>query len=116
MQPETEITRRRFLLAAAGSAAAVLTACTRSGSDAASSAAPSLAQAVLPSVSPTPVTCSQDAAGSTSPLWELALRRGLVYGSSAATWQLSDPQYRSLFESQAGMLFTEDDLLWWRLR
>jgi endo-1,4-beta-xylanase len=42
--------------------------------------------------------------------------RGLVYGSSAATWQLSDPQYRSLFQREAGILFTEDDLLWWRLR
>jgi endo-1,4-beta-xylanase len=39
-----------------------------------------------------------------------------VYGSSAATWQLSDAEYRRLFEREAGMLFTEDDLLWWRLR
>jgi endo-1,4-beta-xylanase len=42
--------------------------------------------------------------------------RGLVYGSSGATWQLSDPSYRRLFEREAAILFTEDDLLWWRLR
>jgi endo-1,4-beta-xylanase len=46
----------------------------------------------------------------------VAAQRGLVYGSSAATWQLSDPEYRKLFAQQAGILFTEDDLLWWRLR
>jgi endo-1,4-beta-xylanase len=49
-------------------------------------------------------------------LWELAIRSGLVYGSSAATWQLSDPEYRRLFAREAGILFTEDDLLWYRLR
>jgi endo-1,4-beta-xylanase len=40
----------------------------------------------------------------------------LVYGSSATTWQLSDPHYRELFAREAAILFTEDDLLWWRLR
>ena len=39
-----------------------------------------------------------------------------MYGSSAATWQLSDAAYRRLFEREAALLFTEDDLLWWRLR
>jgi endo-1,4-beta-xylanase len=62
------------------------------------------------------VDCLTDGGGDTSPLWRQALDRGLVFGSSAATWQLSDAQYRSLFEAQAGILFTEDDLLWWRLR
>ena len=41
---------------------------------------------------------------------------GLVYGSSAATWQISDAQYRRLIQRQAAILFTEDDLLWYRLR
>jgi endo-1,4-beta-xylanase len=49
-------------------------------------------------------------------LWEAALKRGLVYGSSTATWQISTPAYRRLFEREAGILFTEDDLLWYRLR
>jgi endo-1,4-beta-xylanase len=50
------------------------------------------------------------------PLWRTAQRRGIVYGSSAATWQLADPEYRRLFAREAGILFTEDDLLWYRLR
>ena len=40
----------------------------------------------------------------------------IVFGSSAATWQLSDADYRRLFVREAEMLFTEDDLLWYRLR
>jgi endo-1,4-beta-xylanase len=44
------------------------------------------------------------------------MRRGLVYGSSTATWQISDRSYAKLFASQAAVLFTEDDLLWYRLR
>ena len=57
-------------------------------------------------------------------LWRAAARRGLVYGSSIATWQieddatgrLSDPGYAKLHAHHAALLFTEDDLLWWRLR
>ena len=44
------------------------------------------------------------------------MRRGLVYGSSTATWQTSDPAYRKLFAREAAILFTEDDLLWYRLK
>ena len=40
----------------------------------------------------------------------------VIFGSSAATWQLSDAAYRKLFVREAEMLFTEDDLLWYRLR
>jgi endo-1,4-beta-xylanase len=113
---DSELTRRGFLLAAAGSAAAAFAACTRSGgTSAVTSAAPSIPQAVLPSVSPVAADCLTQPA-SNAPLWQAALGRGVVYGSSAATWQLSDGQYRSLFERQAGILFTEDDLLWWRLK
>jgi endo-1,4-beta-xylanase len=43
-------------------------------------------------------------------------REDVVFGSSAATWQLSDPEYRRLFVRHAEILFTEDDLLWYRLR
>jgi endo-1,4-beta-xylanase len=57
------------------------------------------------------------AAGATArpPLWKQAAARGIVYGSSTATWQL-DPDYARLFAREAGILFTEDDLLWYRLR
>jgi endo-1,4-beta-xylanase len=42
--------------------------------------------------------------------------REIVFGSSTATWQLSDADYRRLFAREAAILFTEDDLLWYRLR
>jgi endo-1,4-beta-xylanase len=57
---------------------------------------------------------AQPAAGVT-PLWKPAARRGILYGSSTTTWQL-DPDYAELFREQAAILFTEDDLLWWRLK
>jgi endo-1,4-beta-xylanase len=58
------------------------------------------------------------AAGITAvPLWQQALAKGIVYGSSTATWQVDpDPAYSQLFKQEAGVLFTEDDLLWYRLR
>jgi endo-1,4-beta-xylanase len=57
-------------------------------------------------------------------LWRAAAKRGIVYGSSIATWQIeddadghiTDPGYAKLHDHHAAMLFTEDDLLWWRLR
>jgi endo-1,4-beta-xylanase len=51
------------------------------------------------------------------PLWQQAYAKGIVYGSSTATWQVGpDPGYSQLFQREAGILFTEDDLLWYRLR
>jgi endo-1,4-beta-xylanase len=51
------------------------------------------------------------------PLWQQAYAKGIVYGSSTATWQFEpDPEYSALFQREAGMLFTEDDLLWYRLK
>jgi len=49
-------------------------------------------------------------------LWRAAGRRGLLYGSSTATWQISDPDYADVFKRHAALLFTEDDLLWYRLK
>jgi len=56
------------------------------------------------------------AARQPAPLWRTAFDRGLVYGSSTATWQISDPEYRAVFAREAGILFTEDDLLWYRVK
>jgi endo-1,4-beta-xylanase len=55
------------------------------------------------------------ATGTSAPLWKTAGRRGLVYGSSWATWE-SDADYVALLDRQAAMLLTEDDLLWYRLK
>jgi endo-1,4-beta-xylanase len=49
------------------------------------------------------------------PLWKQAASRGLVFGSSIATWQL-DKGYAQLHAREAGLLFTEDDLLWYQLK
>lgn len=49
------------------------------------------------------------------PLWKQADRKGLVFGSSIATWQLDDT-YPKLHAREAGLLFTEDDLLWYQLK
>lgn len=49
-------------------------------------------------------------------LWRPAYKRGILYGSSTATWQISDSRYRALFAKHAAILFTEDDLLWYRLK
>jgi len=41
----------------------------------------------------------------------------LIYGTSLATWQVeNDPEYLQLVDHEAALLFTEDDLLWWRLK
>ena len=57
-------------------------------------------------------------------LWQIARRRGLVFGSSTSTWQLfEDPpgnlqptEYAALFAREAEIVFTEDDLLWYKLK
>ncbi len=49
-------------------------------------------------------------------LWRTAFRRGILFGSSTATWQLSDKNYARLFGHEAAILFTQDDLLWYRLK
>jgi endo-1,4-beta-xylanase len=119
VRPARELTRRTFLFGAAGLAASAVAACTTSNKTLTpSSAASTLPRAVLPSGSAQlGVDCTTGGAGGIgTPLWQLAIQRGLVYGSSAATWQLADAEYRSLFAKEAGILFTEDDLLWWRLR
>jgi endo-1,4-beta-xylanase len=102
------VSRRALLIGAMG--AAGLIGCT-------SSTTRSLSPTnVVTSAGPAGIECPALEVGGRLPLWETALQSGLVYGSSAATWQLSDDEYRRLFAREAAILFTEDDLLWWRLR
>ena len=51
-----------------------------------------------------------------TPLWEVAAGNGLTYGTSLATWQADDPDYLAVVNREAAILFTEDDLLFWRLK
>ncbi len=50
------------------------------------------------------------------PLWRIAAANGIVFGTSAATWQLSDEEYAAVVEREAALVFTEDDLLWYQVR
>jgi endo-1,4-beta-xylanase len=109
LNADRDITRRSLLVGAAGAAVGLI-GCTGS----ARNAAPTRTRAG-PSAPVVPVQC-RTLGGARPSLWEVALQRGLVYGSSAATWQLSDREYRELFAREAAMVFTEDDLLWYRLR
>ena len=73
------------------------------------------AQDGTPMVTPmaTPMASPVSAA---TPLWEVAWQKGIVAGTSLATWQADDAEYLSLVDREAAVLFTEDDLLWWRLK
>ena len=98
MRNDHRLTRRSTLLGAAGVAAAGLVG------------GPGIAAAFKYQATPQATPISR------VPLWQTAWQRGIVFGTSAATWQLEDPDYAQLVEHEAAILFTEDDLLWWRLR
>ncbi|GAA5145485.1 endo-1,4-beta-xylanase [Nocardioides marinquilinus] len=91
----THLDRRSVLLGAAGAAAGLAAVGT-----------PGLAEAAVD---------ADRAATWRPPLWRQAARKGLVFGSSIATWQL-DQGYSTLHGREAGLLFTEDDLLWYQLK
>ncbi len=71
-----------------------------------------------------PVEAAAQGGQALKALWQIARSRGLAFGSSTATWQLfEDPpgnlklsEYAALFRKQAEVLFTEDDLLWYKLK
>lgn len=88
---------RRSMLRAAGAAVG-----------AAAIPAVGLAQDATPQATPMPTA--------RVPLWEPAWANGIVYGTSTTTWQLDDAEYAALVAHEAAILFTEDDLLWWRLK
>ncbi len=52
-----------------------------------------------------------------TPLWEVAYRRGLIYGASISTWMYQDDAaYARLFRREAAMLWPEDDMLWYHVK
>ena len=74
------------------------------------------AQDATPIEGATPVPAATPVASITRvPLWKPAADRGIICGTSLATWQL-DPEYAHLVDHEAAILFTEDDLLWYKLR
>ncbi len=103
MRNHRTLTRRSAFIGSAGAAAAGLAA--RPLSTLGAQAAPVAGGA-------SPVAADVSAV----PLWRIAADRGLVFGTSTATWQLEDEEYAALVEREAAILFTEDDLLWYRLK
>jgi endo-1,4-beta-xylanase len=99
-------TRRSILRGAAGASAIGLSSRPRFA----------FAQDATPLATPgaTPQPQASPVAG--VPLWEAAWANGIVYGTSLATWQAEDAEYLPVVEREAAILFTEDDLLWWRLK
>ena len=87
--------RRSVLLGAGAAAAATLTGTSTA---AATTSAPAAA------------------AGGGRPLWQVARERGLVFGTAASTRLFEDTAYSALVDRQAEILFTEDDLLWYKLK
>jgi endo-1,4-beta-xylanase len=95
MSEAHQLSRRSLLLGAAGLAAA------------------GVVGAAVPAAGS---TAAATGGGGRTPLYRLARRRGIAYGTSAATWQLEDTEYAALVAREAAILFTEDDLLWYRLK
>jgi endo-1,4-beta-xylanase len=95
MSQAHQLSRRSLLLGAAGLAAA------------------GVVGAAVPAAGG---TATATGSGGRTPLYRLARRRGIAYGTSAATWQLEDAEYAALVAREAAILFTEDDLLWYRLK
>ena len=95
MSEAQQLSRRSLLLGAAGLAAA------------------GVVGAAVPAAGS---TAAGTGSGGRTPLYRLARRRGIAYGTSAATWQLEDAEYAALVAREAAILFTEDDLLWYRLK
>lgn len=95
MQQPTPLARRSILMGAAGAAVGLA--------------------AGLPRVADAAVAPARSEATGRPPLWRQAGNKGIVFGSSIATWQL-DKRYSTLHAREAGLLFTEDDLLWYQLK
>jgi endo-1,4-beta-xylanase len=98
MSEPIPVARRSLLTGAAGAAAGLAIGAT---------ALDGAAAATAPAGRPVPT--------GRPPLWEQAEKKGIVFGSSIATWQL-DKGYSHLHNREAGLLFTEDDLLWYQLK
>jgi endo-1,4-beta-xylanase len=50
------------------------------------------------------------------PLWKVAQRNGIVFGTAIATWMFEDEPFMDLVARQAALIFTMDDFLWYQLK
>lgn len=98
------LSRRAVLGQAAGVSAAL------------ASGLPLVTRAGDPSPVASPAASPVTARYTHTPLWRTALDNRIVFGTSLATWQAEDAEYLPLVDYEAAVLFTEDDLLWYKLR
>jgi endo-1,4-beta-xylanase len=54
--------------------------------------------------------------GRRAPLWRTAIENGIVFGTAYSTRLSEDAGYVRLVDREAALLFTEDDLLWYKLK
>src|SRR5688572_25198715 len=100
--PPPTLTRRSLLAGAGATVALALAGCTTERTARSPSPATSASSRAAPVVEPTACGTS-----SRSTLWGSAIANGVVFGSSAATWQIEDREYRRLYERESAILFTE---------
>jgi endo-1,4-beta-xylanase len=103
MSADNVVARRSVLLGAAGAAGATATGLISGG-------LPAVGAGAAPAAAAPPSPWMQ------RPLWQIAKRRGLFYGTSCATWQISDAEYRAKVRKHANIVLPEDDLLWYQLK
>jgi endo-1,4-beta-xylanase len=51
-----------------------------------------------------------------APLWKVAQRNGVVFGTAIATWMFEDEPFMDLVAREAALIFTMDDFLWYQLK
>ena len=51
-----------------------------------------------------------------APLWKVAQRNGVVFGTAIATWMFEDAPFMDLVRREAALIFTMDDFLWYQLK
>jgi endo-1,4-beta-xylanase len=51
-----------------------------------------------------------------APLWRIAQRNGVVFGTAIATWMFEDEPFMDLVDREAALIFTMDDFLWYQLK
>src|ERR687894_686793 len=57
-----------------------------------------------------------DAVARRAPLWRVAQRHGVVFGTAIATWMFEDEPFMDLVDREAALIFTMDDFLWYQLK
>ena len=61
-------------------------------------------------------TVAEAALGHYGPLWKVAQRNGVVFGTAIATWMFEDDPFMDLVAREAALIFTMDDFLWYQLK